>query len=164
MSKKAKDNIFTYGIVLLVLAIGVAVGTYAYYQSSVSGTVGGTVLAWDCDLGSSGVQTNTFTGMYPGSSGSITFNVKSSITADFQVKITGFSNMNSGTHANLKLYKESGHTNVITTSTNDLTGSISSNGGTGSLTIYYYWPYGTASETYSSAVPSFTYQIICTQK
>ena len=43
--KKFKDNIFTYGIVVLVLAIGISVGTYAYYQSSVSGTITGTVIS-----------------------------------------------------------------------------------------------------------------------
>ena len=163
MLNKLKDNILTVGIIVLVLGIGIAVGTYAYYQSTVSGNVGATVLAWDCKLGSSGVQKSTFANMYPGSSGSITFNITSSVTSDYTINITGFTNMNSGTHANLKLYMDSAHSTVITTGT-AISGSISSNGGTASKTIYYYWPYGTASETYSSAAPSFTYSITCTQK
>ncbi len=162
MSKKAKDRFFTFGLVGLVIAIGFAIGTYAYYQTTVSGSIGGTVLTWNCDEGNSGVEKSTFANMYPGASGTITFNVRSSITSDYTIKITGFSNMNSGTRANLKLYTDSGHSTVITTSTN-ITGSVSTNGGTSSKTIYYYWPYGTA-ESYTAAAPSFTYTITCTQK
>lgn len=162
MLKKLKGNIFTYGLILMVLAIGVAVGTYAYYQNTVSGNVSGTVLAWDCALGSSGVQKNTFANLYPGSSGSITFNVTSTITSTFEIKITGFSNMNSGTRAALKLYKDSAHSSVISANTVIATGTVSSNGGNGSATIYYYWPYG-SEETYTDAVPSFTWEITCKQ-
>ncbi len=162
MLNKLKDNILTVGIIVLVLGIGIAVGTYAYYQTTVTGSVGATVLAWDCKLGSSGVVKSTFANMYPGSSGSITFNITSSIAADYTIHITGFTNMNSGTHAALKLYTDSAHSTVIATNTN-LTGSISA-GGTASKVIYYYWPYGTAAETYSNAVPSFTYSITCNQK
>lgn len=84
---KIKDNMFTYGLIVVVLAVGVAVGTFAYYQTTVTGTAGGTVLSWDCALGSSGVQKSTFANMYPGVSGSITFNIKSSITADYTITI-----------------------------------------------------------------------------
>ena len=163
MKKKIKDNILTLGMIVMVLGIGIAVGTYAYYQTNVTGTVGGTVLAWNCDLGSSGVQTSTFANMYPGSSGSITFNITSTITADYTINITGFSNMNTGSRAALKLYTDSAHSTAITTSTN-ITGSVSSNGGTSTKTIYYYWPYGTSAETYITGAPSFTYSITCTQK
>ncbi len=163
MLNKLKDNILTVGIIVLVLGIGVAVGTYAYYQSTVTGNVGATVIAWDCKLGSSGVQKSTFANMYPGSSGTITFNITSSITANYTINITGFTNMNSGTHAGLKLYTDSAHSTAITAS-KALTGEVSSNGGTATKTIYYYWPYGLESETYSSAAPSFTYSITCNQK
>ena len=163
MSKKLKDNIFTFGIILVVLAIGIAVGTYAYYQTTVSATVGGTVISWNCGLGSSGVQKSTFASMYPGSSGSITFNITSTITSDYTITINGFANMNSGTHANLKLYKDSAHSTVIAAN-GTITGTVSSNGGTSATTIYYYWPYGTATEAYSGNAPSFTYSITCTQK
>jgi len=161
--KKIKDNMFTYGLIAVVLALGVAVGTFAYYQTTVTGTAGGTVLSWDCALGSSGVQKSTFANMYPGVSGSITFNIKSSITADYTITITGFTNMNSGTHANLKLYKDSAHSTAIAAN-GTITGTVSSNGANSATTIYYYWPYGTAAETYSASAPSFTYSITCTQK
>ena len=176
MTKKLKDNIFTYGVILLVVAVGIAVGTYAYYQTTVTGTIGGTVLAWDCSLGSSGVQKATFANMYPGTNGTITFNVKSNITSTFYVYVTGFNSMNSGTRSNLKLYKtRSGSAGAYTfsnaiTSTSVTTntanaaasGTVSSNGGTGSVTIYYNWPYGT-SEDYIADAPSFTYTIVCVQ-
>ena len=168
--KKLKDNIFTYGLILMVLAIGVAVGTYAYYQSSVTGTVGGTVLAWDCSLGSSGVQATTFTSLYPGKNGEITFNVSASMPVTYQIQITGFTAMNSGTHANLKLYQTRTGTSpsytfssAITTST-VIEGSITgASGGTSSKTIYFNWPYGTTTEAYNSTQAKFNWQILCTQ-
>ena len=162
MSKKIKDNIFVYGLILMILAVGIAIGTYAYYQTTINGTASGTVLAWNCDLGSSGVQKNTFANMYPGVSGEITFNVTSSITADYTITISNYKYMNTGTRAALKLYTDSAHSTVIG-SGDSVTGEVATNGGTGTTTIYYYWPYGTAEE-YISSKPSFDWQITCTQK
>ena len=163
MSKKLKSNVFTYGIIALIIGLSFAVGTYAYYQTTITGTVNGTVLAWNCDLGSSGVQKNTFANMYPGSTGTITFNVTSSITSSYKINIKSYSNMNTGARANLKLYKDASYSSAIAANSEAASGSITSNGGTSSSVIYYKWDYGTSAETYTTAVPSFTYEIICTQ-
>ena len=165
MSKKLKDNIFTYGMIILVIAIGIAAGTYAYYQESVTGDINGTVLAWDCDSGTS-VSTHTFTKLYPGSSGNIEFVITSSIDSSYSIRLYDYSNLASGNHPNLKFYKDSAHSSasIVSPSNSEpqFTGNISA-GGTANVYVYYDWPYGTAAETYKSSKPSFKYEIICKQ-
>ena len=87
-----KGNKILYaGIAILILGIGFAVGTYAYYQTTVTGNVGGTVLAWQCTANS---QTASFTislgSLYPGSSGSKTISVGATIAADYTITFNTF--------------------------------------------------------------------------
>ncbi len=160
-----KGNKILYaGIAILILGIGFAVGTYAYYQTTVTGNVGGTVLAWQCTANN---QTATFTislgSLYPGSSGSKTITVGSTIAADYVITFSSFTNMGSGSnHPNLNLYKDSAHSSIIN-SGGTLAGTVAA-GGTSTATFYYYWPYGTASETYNASAPSVTATVVCTQK
>ncbi len=160
-----KGNKILYaGIAILILGIGFAVGTYAYYQTTVTGNIGGTVLAWQCTANS---QTASFTislgSLYPGSSGSKTISVGATIAADYTITFNTFTNMGSGSnHPNLNLYKDASHSTIIN-SGGTITGSVTA-GGTSTATFYYYWPYGTASETYNSSAPSVTVTVVCTQK
>ena len=161
-----KGNKILYaGIAILILGIGFAVGTYAYYQTSVTGTVSGTVLAWRCTANTVGEEAN-FTinlgSLYPGSSGSKTITVASSIDATYTIKFTGFTNMGGGSnHPNLNLFEDSGHATPINASST-LSGTVSA-GGSDTKTFYYYWPYGTTTQSYNSAAPSVTVTVTCTQ-
>ena len=99
------------GISMMVFAIAIAGGTYAYYQSTITGDASGTILEWDC-INSSGTLTNALGNLKPGSSGSFALKVKSS---NFKTDVTVNFSYNNPENApdNFKLYKESGHTNLI---------------------------------------------------
>jgi len=164
----SSKKILYAGIAILVLGIGFAVGTYAYYQNTVTGSVSGTVLYWDCTKNVTN-ETTVLNGLYPGSTGSITFVLNCSMDADYSIYITGLTNMGTGDskHPNLNLYKTSSYTtaNVISASstTAAVTGTLT--GGTAkNQVIYFNWPYGTSAETYASDAPSFTYSITFKQK
>ena len=160
-----KGNKILYaGIAILILGIGFAVGTYAYYQSTVSGTIGGTVLAWQCTVDN---QESSFTislgNLYPGSSVEKTITLRSSIDAEYTITFESFTNMGSeSTHPNLNIYKDSAHSTVINTSST-ITGNITGGSSAGTpVTLYVYWPYGTY-EDYNSAAPSVTVKVACKQ-
>lgn len=151
------------GIAVMVLCVGFMFGTYAYYQSTMTGTASGNVLAWDCESGTT-VSSTAFKNLYPGGSGTAaTFKLTCSIAADYTITINTLTNMGTGSnHPNLNLYTDSAYSDVINAS-DTITGSISAGTAT-TKSIYYKWPYGTSAETYSSAAPAFTYTITFTQK
>ena len=158
------NKIFYAGLAILILGIGFAVGTYAYYQTSITGTVGGTVLAWQCTANN---QTATFNislgSLYPGSAVEKTITVGATIAADYTLTFQEYVDMGSGsTHPNLNIYSDSAHSSVINTG-GTLNGSVAA-GGTDDKTFYVYWPYGTTTETYNSSAPSFKVVVTCTQK
>ena len=179
-----KGNKILYaGIAILILGIGFAVGTYAYYQTTVTGTVGGTVLAWECKAGEAGttLSTSSFTiglgDLYPGTSGYKTIEVNSgNMPADFTITFSNFVNMGSGsTHPYLNIYSTSAH------ATSDRIGNSGTiNGETtldnvtgkykGTATFYYWWPYGANGdgtqgvEDYDPNAPSVRATITCSQK
>ena len=173
------NKIFYAGIAILILGIGFAVGTYAYYQTTINGTASGTVLAWECTANG---QTASFDysmgSLYPGSAGSIPIALAATIDSDFAITVEEYTSMGSGSnHPYLKLYADSAHTTALnetdTISTNNGDFSASYNSSThkyeASATLYYYWPYGTGAgeqgaEDYNSASPSATLTIVCTQK
>ena len=167
-----KGNKILYaGASLAVLAIGFAAGTYAYYQNTITGTASGTVLAWNCTANTKGDGeqfTISLGSLYPGSSGSKTITIASSILADYKVTFNTFTNMGAGSnHPNLNLYKDSGFATKINAS-DSLTGEVAA-GGSKDVTFYYNWPYGDpdkgiGKDTYNSAPPSFTVKVTCSQK
>lgn len=172
-----KGNKILYaGASLAVLAIGFAAGTYAYYQNTITGTASGTVLAWNCTAksGNEGAKgdgeqfTISLGNLYPGSSGSRTITIASSILADYKVTFDTFTNMGTGSnHPNLYLYKDSGFATKINAS-DSLTGEVAA-GGSKDVTFYYNWPYGDpdkkiGKDTYNSAPPSFRVNVTCSQK
>lgn len=162
-----KGNKILYaGAALAVLAIGFAAGTYAYYQNTITGTASGTVLAWNCTANGKGDGeefTISLGSLYPGSSGSKTITIASSILADYKVTFNTFTNMGTGSnHPNLNLYKDSGFATKINAS-DSLTGEVTA-GGSKDVTFYYNWPYGTAKENYNSSAPSVSVTVTCSQK
>lgn len=162
-----KGNKILYaGAALTVLAIGFAAGTYAYYQNTITGTASGTVLAWNCTANGKG-DGEQFTiplgGLYPGSSGSKTITIASSITARYTITFDTFTNMGAGSnHPNLNLYKDSGFATKINAS-DTITGTITTNNGKADVTFWYNWPYGTAKENYNSSAPSVSINVRCDQ-
>ena len=130
------------GIAMIVFAIAVAGGTFAYYQSTITGNVGATILAWDC-ANQTGSLTGALGDLVPGSNGSFALKVKSSnfvtnITVDF------FYNDSANVPPNLKLYKESAHTNVIPVSLlnpSSVTSGKYVKSDTGGLTTLSNWSY-----------------------
>lgn len=162
-----KGNKILYaGASLAVLAIGFAAGTYAYYQNTITGTASGTVLAWNCTANTRGDGeqfTISLGSLYPGSSGSKTITIASSILADYKVTFNTFTNMGTGSnHPNLNLYKDSGFATKINAS-DTIDGEVTA-GGTEDVTFYYNWPYGSAKEDYNSSAPSVSVTVTCSQK
>lgn len=162
-----KGNKILYaGAALTVLAIGFAAGTYAYYQNTITGTASGTVLAWNCTANGKGDGeqfTISLGGLYPGSSGSKTITIASSITARYTITFDTFTNMGAGSnHPNLNLYKDSGFATKINAS-DTITGTITTNNGKADVTFWYNWPYGTAKENYNSSASSVSINVRCDQ-
>lgn len=161
-------NKFLYaGIALLVLGVGFAIGTYAYYQTDVTGTVSGTVLAWECSSNNAGIGENftiSLGSLYPGVNGSKTITVAASIDADYTITFNNLTNIGGGSHPNLKLYKASVFTpeNEITNGTT-ITGSVTG-GSSDTATFWFDWPYGNSAETYSTNVPTANITVVCDQK
>ena len=155
-------NVLYAGIAILVLGIGFAVGTYAYYTNTITGTATGTVLTWTCTAdGQTASFTKSMGAVYPGTSGSVSFAIASNIAAQYTITFA-LTNMGSGSnHPNLNIYKDSGHATVINNG-GTITGNVAA-GGSSTVNVYHYWPYGTASETYNSSAPSYTMTIECRQ-
>mgnify|MGYP003522890091 CR=1 FL=1 len=161
-----KGNKVLYaGIAILILGIGFAIGTYAYYQTTVTGTASGTVLAWSCKANGESSQFEISLGsLHPGSSGSKSITITSSIAADYVVKFDTLTNLGSGSssHPYLNIYRDSAHASVINQG-GEITGSIEA-GGSATATFYYYWPYEPQVDTYNAAAPSIALTVVCTQK
>ena len=141
-------------VVLFLLGlIMVFVGTMAFYQTQVNGSGSGTVLYWNFQANNSMTNFNISLApeqttrtvnatMAPGTSGSFTFTLSTSITADYTITFSGFTNI----PANLKFYTDSSHSTEtdITASGYSMTGTLNG-GSTTTRTIYWAWPYGTSS-------------------
>ena len=163
--KKEKTKLIM-GIAMMVLAVAVAGGTYAYYQSTITGTVSGTILAWDCVNGTANSGALALGDLKPGTSGS--FPLKGYST-NFKTEIT-FVIKSGGTNvpANLKFYKDSAHSNSITLGSNAWQDTVNA-GTTGvSHTVYWEWARGTAGETPAATgttnkTMSISYEITCKQ-
>ena len=67
---KNNNKILYISIAILVLAVGIAFGTYAYYQTTITGTISGNVSKWSFKANN---QTSTFNldfgALYPGKTG-----------------------------------------------------------------------------------------------
>ena len=145
--QKKKDNkqlkTTILGIAMMVAAIGLGVGTYAYYQTQITGTVSGSITPWSFKVNN---NTATFTAqlgdLYPGVTGTIPLQVStvdSGLGADVTISFSGLNNW----PANLKLGKNADCSQTITPGTTQITDTLAANDSK-TITIYYCWPYGTA--------------------
>lgn len=164
------NKILYVGIAIFVLGISFAIGTYAYYQNTITGTAAGTVLAWNCTAnGETANFTISLGSLHPGSSGAENIVISSSIEAYYSITFDFGSTPTIGAgsvHPNLNLYRDSLHTSIINDSDTIPAGSqgvINANSSV-TETIYYYWPYGTAAENYNATPPSVTVTVTCTQR
>ena len=150
----------TSGIVtvcLLVLLAGV--GTYAYYASTITGTVTANLLAWSFKVND---ETNTFTvslpNAYPGATGSIPITL-SAAGSGVDVSYTIDASMTTNPNAELLFYSDSGRSKALKLGNGCLTGTITA-GQTKDATIYYSWPYGTtANNSMAGKTTTFTFTV-----
>lgn len=152
------------GVAMIVAALAISVGTFAYYQTTISGTVTGSITAWSFVVENS---TTTFTAelgdLKPGVSGEIELNLSaadSGLDVNAQVAFSGQTNW----PANLKLYTDANHTTEITVGTTTIDRTIAA-GNTDTVVIYYNWPLGDAPETpqYGGQTASVTITVTGTQ-
>ena len=168
--KKEKAKLIM-GIAMMVFAVAVAGGTYAYYQSTITGTVSGTILSWNCTNGTGSLNLN---GLKPGSYGSLTFKGKSTnfIT---NIKLELAWTATTYISSNFSFYKtktnNTSYSNAVSVGTSytvfDTKNSVAKNTNA-EFTVYYYWPLGTAAESApvtgtSDQSVSLKYRITCTE-
>ena len=145
-------------ILFLIGLVMIIAGTFAYYQTNVTGSVGGNVLAWNFKANNStssftitltpdsALSCNTATTLNstiaPGTCGSFTINLSTTISANYTITFSNFVNK----PANLKFYSDSSFNTEtdITASGYSITGSLANNG-TVAKTIYWKWDFGTSS-------------------
>ena len=165
--KKGKSkNAGIIGIALIVLALIISVGTYAYYRTTVTGNIEGSILAWECTADD---EANNFAlnlgDLYPGKTGSwpITLSVRN-FEATFTISMNTPVNVDNltFTHGNTQLCSGgscSGESTVVVDGT--ATGSASA-----TATINYEWPLGgpqTTNIPVTNTASSVIVNIVCTQ-
>ena len=151
--KKQKEiKSIVAGIAMIVAAIAVSAGTYAYYQSTITGTATGSITAWSFIVNEQPTSfTATLGDLKPGVSGQIDLNLSaagSGLAMDVDVTFPSVTNW----PANLKLYSASNHAagSEITPGTTVIERALAANA-TDTVTVYYDWPIGTTSETPATA-------------
>jgi len=164
MSKEKKSIIA--GLALIVAAAGISAGTYAYYQSIISGTGSGTITPWSFtvnDKGDAQEFVASLGDLKPGVSGTIELNMSA---ADSGLGVDAVISFNTATNipANMKFYTDPGYTSELDLSKDTITRAISA-GKTDSVTIYYNWPKGNAEKGPSEAkIASFKIQVVGKQQ
>ena len=152
MSSKEKNyNVFF--IVAIIVSVIVILGTvtYAFYQSSINGTVSGTIAKWSFTANN---QTDSFDlnleKLYPGKSG--TYNITLSATnSDLDVYYELIFTYPSGNPINGFLYWDSSYTKPLV---DDGSGAyvgkygVITKGSSVTIPIYFNWSYGTEGEAY----------------
>ena len=138
------------GVAMIFAALAISVGTYAYYQTTISGTVSGSITAWSFIVNE---ETTSFTAdlgdLKPGVSGEITLNLsaeESGLGVSAVVSFSGATNW----PANLKLYSDENHTSELEIGTDTITRTLEA-GKSDTVIIYYNWPLGTTAETPATA-------------
>lgn len=146
------------GIAMIVAALAISVGTYAYYQTTISGTVSGSITAWSFIVND---EATTFTAdlgdLKPGVSGEITLNLSaedSGLGVSAVVSFSGATNW----PANLKLYSDENHTSELVIGTDTITRTLNA-GATDTVVIYYDWPLGSTAESAPTTAKTASVQI-----
>lgn len=174
--KKEKMKLIM-GIALMLLSVGLAAGTYAYYQTTITGTATGSIVAWECKTNNSSSSFTLAMGdLKPGSTGTLGLNLSvKNFKALFTVKLSNATNIptnlnfytNSATQTSATCLSKtgasvSGCNLASTTQTLDATSSGSA---TGTLNIYYKWPLGSTAETPAkTGAASIKINVTCKQQ
>lgn len=152
------------GVAMIVAALGLSVGTYAYYQSTITGTVDGSITPWSFVVNDKATSFTAELGdLKPGVSGEITLNLSaedSGLGVNAVVSFSGQTNW----PANLKLYTDENHTSEIKVGTDTITRNLAA-GTTDTVKIYYNWPLGDTAEEpqYGGQTASVNITVIGTQ-
>ena len=151
--EKRQRTIFIAIILFLIGLVMVFIGTYAYYQTQITGTVSGTVAAWSFKANNSASNftlnltpkteqsTRTLNStVAPGTSGSfkITLSaVGSALAVNYTITFSGFTNI----PTNMKFCSDESCNTVtdITASGYSMTGTLNA-GATLDKIIYWQWP------------------------
>ena len=160
---KNNNKILYISIAILVLAIGIAFGTYAYYQTTITGTISGNVAKWSFKANGQTSSLSIDLGdIYPGKSG--TYNVvlsaeDSELDVYYELyTITSWWSITS------KLFLDSAHTKIFDACQfPGVYGTITA-GTTKTVPIYFYWPYeseeGDGTDFYVDALDSVSIEIV----
>lgn len=152
------------GIAMIVAALGLGVGTYAYYQSTITGKIDASITAWSFLVNDKATDFTADLGdLKPGVSGQITLNLSaedSGLGVNAVVSFSGKTNW----PANLKLYSDAAKTSEIVVGTTTISRTIAA-GSADTVVIYYDWPIGTSAETgpSTSQTASVTITVVGTQ-
>lgn len=175
--KKNKSKLIA-GIAMMVFAIALSAGTYAFYQSTINGTASGTIVAWECKAGG-GASTFTLDlgNLKPGITKTIPVDLSvKNFKAKFDIKLSGATNLPSAINfytaatnqsADNCLSKDYKNTTAScklasTSTTLDATTSGSANG---TVNLYMVWPKGSAEKGPSTAsTAKITVNVTCTQQ
>ncbi len=175
--KKNKSKLIA-GIAMMVFAIALSAGTYAYYQSIISGTASGTIVAWECTAGG-GASTFTLDlgNLKPGVTKTVPVNLSvKNFKATFDIKLSGATNLPSAINfytaatnqsADNCLSKDYENTTTScklasTSTTLDATTSGTANG---TVNLYMVWPKGSAEKGPKTAsTAKITVNVTCTQQ
>ena len=166
VTKKTNKNAGIIGIALIVLALVISVGTYAYYRTTVTGSITGSILEWECTAGGQSNNFNLTLGdLYPGKTGSwpIALSVRN-FEATFTISMNTPTNVSNlvFTHGNTTLC--TGGTcsgSYVETVDGTSTGSAST-----TTTINYEWPLGEAQTENipeTNTASSVIVNIVCSQ-
>ena len=138
---KNNNKILYISIAILVLAIGIAFGTYAYYQTTISGTISGNVASWSFKANN---QSSTFSldfgSLYPGKTG--TYNVVLS-AEDSELDVYYEFIIHQAQLLTDHLYFDAAYTKGPNENGNGYVGMYGtiSAGETITIPLYYNWPY-----------------------
>lgn len=156
-AEEKRRHAIILAIILFILGLAMIVaGTYAFYRSTISGTINGSISVWtfkannnassfNITLTPSQTTSTLNSTMAPGTSGSFTINLSTKnngLSADYTITFSGFTNK----PANLKFYSDSNFTTEtdITASGYKITGTLAANSEE-TKTIYWKWPLGNTS-------------------
>ncbi|MBQ4634599.1 MAG: hypothetical protein IJB71_04555 [Bacilli bacterium] len=163
---KNNNKILYISIAILVLAIGIALGTYAYYQTTISGTISGNVAKWSFTANGETSSLNLDLGdLYPGVSG--TYNIElsaenSELDVYYELYIEELNTRGTlfwDANYSIGLYS---YNSSLHGMARGIYGTIPA-GSKISIPIYLNWPYGDSAESYSSASYFCDFRIIAQQ-
>lgn len=174
--KKEKSKLIA-GIAMMVFAIAMSAGTYAFYQSTISGVASGTIVAWECKAGG-GASTFTLDlgNLKPGITRTVPVSLSvKNFKAKFDISLSGatslpsavsFYTANTNQSADNCLSKTGAATETcklaLTSTTLDATTTGSA---TGTVNLYMVWPRGSAEKGPSTAATAkINVNVTCTQQ